>query len=76
MPTALQVTNIQPNGSGIRIKVHGLKKILKISSRGFILIRHDTISTDELRVGDEILAYGFDILPIKLYNKRDRRVKS
>lgn len=63
--SSLQVTSIQPNHTGIEITVYGRQGILKIAPQSKVLIRHKVINTDELRLGDEILAYGFDNSSVK-----------
>ena len=75
MRDPLQVTDIQVNGSEIHVKLHGRDKIIKIASHAQVLIRHKIVSLDKLRVGDEILAYGFDYPPSEVYNNDVSRVK-
>ena len=65
-PHSLRVAELRDINTGIQIRVQGRQDLIKIAKHEQILIRHKfarrkLVSTKELLIGDEILAYGFDI---------------
>jgi len=55
------------------IKIEGRSEVLKLGAQHQVLLQGGKIvGPSQLKVGDQILAYGFDIAPPSLYNTRGR----
>jgi len=68
MNDLLTIIKIIPNQNGIQLTLQN-NKICEIALHRRVLIRHKTVKPNELKIGNEILTYGFDIDSNSVYNK-------